>query len=153
MNDVPMPWYMEPQWFFPAFAVIWLGVSGALAHIGGWASLAGSFRATQPATGERFRFVSGSMGTRFLPVRYGGCLFVTVSRSGIHLSILFLFRFQSPALFIPWTQIETITEKRLLVGRETVFRVRNRWPTFSVRGRAGQFIWQAYSDAPSQHAP
>ena len=152
MSNVPVPAYMEPHLFFPLFAVMWIGISGLLAYAGGWASLAVNFRATQPASGERFRFVSGSMGAKLFPVNYGGCLFVAVSNRGIHISILFLFRFQSPPLFIPWSHIESVTEGRFFFSRYTVIRVRSQWPTISVRGRAGQFIREAHARASSQSA-
>jgi hypothetical protein len=137
----------ESQWFFPAFVAAWFGITGLLAQLGGWASLARRFRASMPAGGERFRFASGSMGGRFLPVNYGGCLFVVVGEAGIHLSLLFPFRFRSPALFIPWAEVESVQEKRLIFGTYTAIRVRGQWPTISVRGRAGQFIRLAYAHA------
>jgi hypothetical protein len=152
MNEPPMPAYMEPQWFFPLFAVMWFGISALLSRIGGWSSLAAHFRAAQPATGEHFRFVSGSMGEKFFPVSYGGCLFVAINDNGLHLSILFLFRFQSPPLFIPWSQVESVEQKRLLFLSYTVIRVRDQWPTISIRGRAGHCIKDAYAAASSQYA-
>jgi hypothetical protein len=153
MSDLPVPTYMEPQWFFPMFAVMWFGITGLLAHVGGWASLASTFRATQPAIGERFRFVSGSMGAKFFPVSYGGCLFFAVSDTGIHLSILFPFRFLSPPLFIPWSQVESVTPKRFLFSRYTSIRVCDQWPTISVRGNASKFINEVYTRASSHGAP
>ncbi|BBB62616.1 hypothetical protein UNDKW_4343 [Undibacterium sp. KW1] len=62
--------------------VLFLGISTILPFLGGWASLATHYRATQAATGERFRFVSGSMGSRFFTVNYGSCLFVSVRDVG-----------------------------------------------------------------------
>jgi hypothetical protein len=93
------PWYLEPLWFLPTFAVFWLLITGMLAHLGGWASLARGYATQQSASGDRFRFASGSMGTRIFPVSYGNCLFVTVDAQGIYLSILFPFRFMAPPTF------------------------------------------------------
>jgi hypothetical protein len=124
---------------------MWLGVGGLLSLLGGWFGLAADFRAEQPALGERFRFVSGSMGSRLFPVRYSNCLFVTVNDSGFRLSILFPFRFLTPPLFVPWSAIASIEQKKfLLVFRYTAIRVRDRWPTISVRGDAGQRIADVY---------
>ena len=150
MSQANVPEFMQPQWFFPLFIGMWLGISALLSRMSGWASLAEQFRSAEPKSGETLRFVSGSMGAKVLPVNYGGCLFVTVNDSGFHLSILFLFRFQSPPLFIPWAQVESAEEKRLLLARHVVVRLRNRWPIISVRGRAGQFIQEAYARAASK---
>jgi len=138
---------MEPEWFFPLFIAMWFGITGLLAHLGGWASLARRYRAAEPPSGERFRFASGSMGWRFLPVNYGGCLFVTVSEKGIHLSILFLFRFLSPPLFIRWSDMESVTEKRFIVSTYTAIRLRGEWPAIALRGRAGHYVREAYAHA------
>jgi len=150
MDATPVPTYMEPQWFFPLFAVMWLTISTVLSHIGGWASLAKQFRDTGPQTGERFRFVSGSMGAGVFPVSYGGCLFVAVNDVGFRLSILFLFRFQTPPLFIPWSIVESVEEKRLLFVDYIRIRVRDHWPIISIRGRAGASIKAAYAAASSR---
>jgi hypothetical protein len=150
MNDVFLPMRIEPQWFLALFGVMWLGITGLLAHLSGWARLAARFRASEPPNGERFRFASGSLGAKMFPVNYGGCLFVAVSGAGVHFSILFLFRFQSPPLFIPWSQIESVDEKCSLLSQYTVIRVRGEWPIISLRGRAGQFVKEAYAQALSQ---
>jgi hypothetical protein len=150
MNDASVRTFMEPQWLFPLFIGLWFALTGLLAHVGGWASLARRYRATRPPDGERFRFASGSMGSRILPVRYGGCLFVTVSDEGLHLSILFPFRFQSPPLFIPWSEMESVTEKRYIVSTYTAIRLRGQWPAISLRGRAGHYVRDAYAHLTSQ---
>ena len=147
MNEIAMPFYMEPQWFLPLFVIMWFSICALLSRISGWSSLAKHHYATQPESGERFRFVSGSIGVKFLPVSYSSCLFFVVNNKGIHLSLLFLFRFQSPPLFIPWSQVESVEEKRFLFFRYTVIRVRNQWPILSVRGRVGESIMQAYAIA------
>jgi len=141
---------IEPEWFFVLFAVGWFVITGLLAHFGGWASLATQFRSTEHASGERFRFVSGSMGRRVFPVSYGGCLFIVISPRGLALSILFPFRFQSPPLFIPWSQVESVEEKRVLFVPFKKIRLRRQWPIISVRGRAGRRIMEVYQGLPSK---
>lgn len=135
---------MEPQWFFPIFVAGWFLMTGLLAHVGGWARLAEQFRAEAAPSGERFRFLSGSMGNRFFPVNYGGCLFLTVAREGLYLSVLFLFRFQSPPLFIPWHSVESITEERRFFTRYTIITVRDVWPRIALRGQVGDRVKAAY---------
>lgn len=152
MNATDLPFYLEPQWLIPLFVVMWFFIGAVLSRISGWASLATHFRATQAESGERFRFASGSMGVRFFPVSYGGCLFLSVNNDGLHLSIMFPFRFQCPPLFIPWSQLESVEEKRFLFFRYTVIHLRNQWPIISVRGRAGEFIKKAYTSASSKNA-
>jgi hypothetical protein len=152
MSEANIRAFIEPQWFFPLFVVMWFSITALLSRTGGWSSLAKQFRAKQAESGESFNFVSGSMGAKVFPVSYGGCLFITVNNKGFRLSLLFPFRFQSPPLFIPWSQVESIEEKRLFLTRRTVIRVRNQWPIISVRGRAGQSIEEAYARATSSQA-
>jgi hypothetical protein len=153
MSQGLSPELLKPQWFIPMFASLWLGVNALLAVLSGWIGLAAQFRASDPIQGQVFRFASGAMGTSILPVSYGSCLFITVNQTGFGLAILFLFRFLSPPLFIPWRAVESIETKRFLLTRRTVIRLRGHWATVSVRGAAGRCIQQAYAAAGSQKAP
>jgi hypothetical protein len=129
------------------FALMWVSISALLSVLGGWTSLAGEFRAPHSIGGQRFRFVSGSMGARVFPVNYGGCLFVTVNETGFGLSILFPFRLLSPPLFIPWSQVASVETKRFFLVNRASVRLHGRWPTISVRGAAGKCIVDAYARA------
>jgi hypothetical protein len=131
-----------PYWFFPTLVVGWVVITGLLAHVGGWASLARDFRSDEPPSGERFRFASGSVGNRFMPVNYGGCLFVSINELGFHLSLLLPFRFQSPPLFIPWRAVESVKEEQILFSKYAVVRIRGHWPQISLRGRAADRLQQ-----------
>lgn len=153
MHQAPPPWLLEPQWFFPFFALMWIGVSGLLAMLSGWSGLATNFRAEGTVDGEQFRFVSGSMGNRSLPVHYGNCLFVTVNETGFAISILFLFRVLSPPLFIPWSAVEAIEPKRFLLFSYTAIHLRDQWPTISVRGSAGRQLEQAFRRTSGPNVP
>jgi hypothetical protein len=147
----------EPAWWVPLaplsfllmFAGMWLLVTGVLSRVSGWASLASQFRGSQPIRGENFRFVSGSMGKKGLPVSYRNCLLVHVGERGFGLALLFLFRFQSPPLFIPWSQVESVAEKKVLFASYVVVRLRNQWPAISLRGPAGKRIQEVYAMLPS----
>jgi len=123
---------------------MWVGITVLLSRLGGWATLSDRFRATEPPTGDRFHFVSGSMGA-FLPVNYGSCLTVTVNERGFHLAILLPFRLGSPPLFIPWSEVASIDEKRFLFTRFASIRVRDAWPEIRIRGRAGERIRAAHA--------
>jgi len=139
-----IPRMIQPQGFLVMFVFVWFATTGLLAFVGGWATLAAWFRASEPIEGHRFRFASGSMGRRFLPVQYRNCLFVTVADSGLHLSILFLLRFLSPLLFLPWTEVEAVTEKRTFFVPQFVITFRGQWPRVSLYGQAGEAAHKAF---------
>lgn len=139
-----LPWYMASPWFQMLFVAFWLFICGVLAYLGGWASLASAYRVEQAPEGERFRFVSGSLGIRYFPVSYGNCLFVTVDPKGFYLSILFPFRFMHPRLYLPLASIEEIVESRFLFIRIVRLRMKGGWPRISLRGAAAQAVRRAY---------
>ena len=140
-----IPTYMQLQYFVPLFAAMWLGATGLLAHLSGWAHLAKQYKANGALEGNRFHFASGSMGLRFFPVNYGNCLFVTVTAQGIRLAILFAFRFQSPPFYLPWSDVESVVEKRFLfLFPYTVITVKDHWPRISLWGRAGKAVVESY---------
>ena len=133
-------------------ALLWLGVSALLARIGGWSTLARTYRAKYPVVGERFRFISASMGKPRLPVNYKRCLFMVVNRHGLHISVLFPFRFRSPPLFIPWSAVESVNEKPFLRTFGVAVKLRDQWPIIRVFGRAAHVIRQAHDVSPSSRA-
>jgi hypothetical protein len=139
MNHPPTPAFLQPQWFFPFFVMMWLTISAVCSIFGGWWALAREFRRIQPTVGETFRFASGSLGAEVFPATaYGSCLFVTIADSGFELSILFPFRFLSPPLFIPWAAVSAVEGRRYLFFlNATVVRFNRRWPILTLRGRAG----------------
>ena len=147
------PRLLEPQWFIPFLAVMWPAASGALALLSGWWTLASHFRASDAVAGERFRFVSGSLGRRFFPVKHGNCLFLTVNDEGFRLAILLVFRFLSPPLFIPWARVESVTEKRVFFVPRTEISIRETWPRLSIYGRVGKSLQEAYARAQAKKAP
>ena len=103
----------DSEWFFPAFAVMWLVICGALSLMGGWHELAERFESSEAVEGERFRFRSAAIGWRAFPVRYGGCLFAAVGPQAFSLSIFFPFRFLHPPLVIPWSEVERCEPTRI----------------------------------------
>ncbi len=134
-----------PMWFIPIFVLGWFCVCSLLAYFAGWPNLALRFRSAQPVEGERFRFASGSMGiSTWLPVNYRSCLFFTVNDIGFLVSVLFIFRLFSPPLFIPWAEVEAVTEKRLWLFRHAVISIRGYKTKIMVLGRAGRCISETY---------
>ncbi len=128
----------------PLFALLWFGISAMLALLSGWSSLASQFRADSAVQGDQFRFVSASMGAASLPVNYGNSLRVSINEQGFRLTVLFMFRFLSPPLFIPWVQVESVSDKRLLFMRCAAIRIRGHWPTISLYGKAGRRLLEVY---------
>ncbi len=135
----------QPQLFLPLFVGLWLAVAALLSRMGGWSGLAKVFGAPGPVEGERFRFASGSMGKDFAPVNYNNCLFVTVNGEGLRLSVLFLMRFRSPPLFIPWSSVESVNESKVFLSTVHEITIRGHWPKITLRGAAGQAAHAAYS--------
>ncbi len=149
MSEASWSMHLGPLWFILFFAGMWLLVTGVLSRASGWTSLAAQFRATQPASGENFRFVSGSVGKKGFPVSYRNCLSVSIGERGFGLAMLFLFRFQSPALFIPWSQVESVTEKKFFFVRYVVICLRDQWPAISLQGAAGRRVREVYAKLSS----
>ena len=135
------------QWFLPLFVVGWTAVCALLAQLSGWTVLAQRFRANGAIEGESFRFASGSLGREIFPVSYGHCLFVTVNSQALGVSLFLPFRVFSPPLVIPWTDVQTLTERRILFFDVVVLAVRNSWVRLSLRGAAGRAAKAAFRDA------
>ena len=87
-----------------------------------------------------------------MPVSYGNCLFVTVNTQGLYLSIFFPFRFLSPPLFIPWSRVESIQERRILFVTHYVILIRDNWSRITLRGTPGRRAKETYDAACVQKA-
>lgn len=131
-SHIPDP---ASPWFFAFFVAMWFIVTGLLAILSGWSSLATHWREHEPRSGTAFRFASGSIGAKFLPVSYSNCLTVTVSEQGLGLSILFPFRFMSPPIFIPWSQVSSITDGKSFFVRHVLVQPRNHWARIKLHGK------------------
>jgi hypothetical protein len=81
-------------------------------------------------------------------VNYNACLSVVVGNGGFGLSLFLPFRFQSPPLFIPWSQVESVEWKKVFFLRYVVVRVRNQWPLIAIRGKAGERIAETFACLP-----
>jgi hypothetical protein len=78
-------------------------------------------------------------------VHYRNALFVTVGRSGLSLSVLFLFRVLHPPLFIPWSAVEAVRPERFWLVNRTAVYLRGFDKRMLFRGRAGQKILEAFN--------
>jgi hypothetical protein len=138
--------FLKSPWLFVLFGAMWLGGGAVLARASGWRALAERFRSARPVDGERFRFVTGWIGaSKSFPVQYRGALFITISGEGFLLSIFFPFRLGSPPLFIPWTEVESVTEEAAWFVDRVVVRLRDLPTVIRIAGRAGQRMAEAYA--------
>jgi hypothetical protein len=132
------------------FVIAWTLMFQLTSRIGGWATLAAQYKASETFTGDRWNFESAQM--RRL-IGYNHCLTIGAEPRGLYVSMYFLFRIAHPSLFIPWRDISFVSKKFLWVkgvelrlGRENVipFRISNRlaeklksaagasWPTEAI---------------------
>jgi len=89
--------------FFPVFFIgLWLFISFVISRIGGWNSLASSYRAQQPFFGTILRFQAASF--RF-GTNYNGCLNFGANTEGLHLAPMVIFRAFHAPLFMPWSEV------------------------------------------------
>ena len=137
----------QPQWLVPLFVVLWLAASAFMARAGGWRSLGQQFATVSVPAGQGFRFVSGSTGSVHWPIRYRNCLHVVVGTEGLYVAVMFPFSFQCPALLLPWTAIESVTEKQLFTDRKVSFQVRGQWPMVTLSGPVGQLAKSAFEQS------
>ncbi len=146
-----MPFHLDPKWFVPLAlalgAVAWVGSAWLVARISGWASLAARFPADSIVEGQKFRFASGALGRKYLPTRYNGALEVTVNSRGLGLSVWFPLRIGSPPLFIPWSAVETASERKRLFAASVEFVIRDEPARVWLRGQAATSAKAAFEAA------
>ena len=139
-----MPSLLEPQWLVPLFiAACFTGVA-LLARVAGWSSLAVTLRAQGVPAGESLRFVTGSLGSWAFPIKYKNCLHLALNGEGFYLSLMFPFKFASPALFVPWGEVESCTVEQVFSTQIVVFRFRGQWSGLKLRGIAGQLTYEGH---------
>ncbi|MBC3935301.1 hypothetical protein H8K47_08010 [Undibacterium sp. CY7W] len=132
-------------WFFIFFLAMWFAITGLLSTLSGWRSMATHWRARGQNSGNTYRFVSGTMGAKSFPVGYGSCLTITVSEQGLGLAVLLPFRFMSPPIFIPWSQITSVTEGKTLFIRHVLIQPHNHWTRIKLHGQVVEQILSSSS--------
>jgi hypothetical protein len=132
---------LQLEWFLPLFFAALLGVGALLTVASGWRTLSHRFPSVAQVEGERFHFASAKIGrVPWFPVNYGGCLIVTVTPSGLAVSIYLPFRLLCPEFFVPWAQIESVEERASALSRRTVVRIRGSSVRLALRGTVGQSV-------------
>ena len=139
-----MPAVLEPPWLLLLFIVTCLAGVMLLARIAGWSSLAVKLRARGVPDGESLRFVTGSLGALNFPIKYKNCLRLVINEEGFYLSLMYPFKFASPALFVPWALVESCAMEQVFSTQIASFRLRGQWSGMKLRGVAGQLSREAY---------
>ena len=124
-----------------AFVPLWLLITGLISTLGGWHSLADRYAAPdgfEVAPDQRFRFRNILLRRLpWFPARYRGCVTVSLSPAGLHLAVLFIFRFRHPPLLIPWTAIVRCEEGAFLGFGWTEVESRDAESVIRIFGRPG----------------
>jgi hypothetical protein len=157
MND-PRTFFL---WFIPVFVVffaaMWLGITGALAEIGGWSELARLYRepegmARAPVQSFGMASLDLRRGWFPLPANYSNCMIVEVAQAGLHLRPWRPFRFRHPPLFIPWPQMESMVPGRLLFFSTLTIRARGAGTQIRLWGGPAKAVAQVYQQAAAHAA-
>ncbi|MDA8457217.1 hypothetical protein M4R22_20865 [Acidovorax sp. GBBC 3334] len=140
---------MDSLWLLPFFPLVWFAASHMIATHSGWRALAARFpQDAAPPSGQRFRFVSGRMGrVHGMPIHYANCLTVSVGPENLSISMVWFLRLHSPALSLPWSQVEAV--EPIAKGQDALFRLRGGEAPkeFVLEGRAAQAALVAFGAA------
>jgi small-conductance mechanosensitive channel len=100
---IDAPW-LAPVLIAVIFVALWIAIVYAVGNQIGWPVFAQHYRATQPFSGFRVHVRRAQFGRRLL----GGvnnAINLGVNGQGIEIRMFFLFRFNCPTLFVPWSDI------------------------------------------------
>jgi hypothetical protein len=138
---IDAPWIV-PLVFAVLFVALWTAIAYAIGFQIGWPELARHYRATQSIAVKRVPVRHAQFGRR-LAAGVNNAINIGVNAQGIEIRMVFLFRFNCPTLFVPWSDIR--------VGRGKFWFMRYvefefaKVPGSSVRifGKAAQRIQEA----------
>lgn len=107
-----------------AFPMLWCLVVSMIAKVGGWQTLAKTYRIERyPA---RPRQKGGRQTIYIDKARYKGAATIHYDIDGLYMHTIFLFRIGHPLLYIPWSDVTVHPKTRNLFGFDF-----NRELTFS----------------------
>ncbi len=145
MHEAAQP-YTLFAWviLFPAFMVaVWLFATTMTSYLGGWHALSLRYQANGIFGGQKWNYQSGQMRAF---TNYNGCLTVGASPAGLYLRPFALFRFQHPALFIPWHEIR-VERKRYLFREMTALYLSSEYSIpLRISNRLAEKIQKAAGD-------
>lgn len=142
-----MPDLMQPAWFIPLFLIFCYGGIVLVSNLAGWSALARTLGAQGVPAGDSYRFITVTLGSRMLPMRYRRCARLVFNAQGFYVGLMFPFNIGSPALFIPWVQVESCDEEQFLNTRSVTFVFKDQWSQLKLRGPIGQIARAAWLQA------
>jgi hypothetical protein len=134
-----------PIWSPFLFIGFWLSILAILSFISGWRSLAATHRADQHLAGKTFYMASASIGAEFFPVNYNNCLTFVVGPSGFWVEPILPFRFLSPRLFMPWSEVSDIKKNSYWFYSSYRVELEGSWVRFSVFGGLGAAMMERWN--------
>jgi len=111
MTATPVQW-ASPLLVAACFVALWIAVTWLLSYTSGWVALARLYRADRVAVGIPVRMRAVRMG-RGASGQFRNVLTLWVGSEGIQLRLQFLFRINSPDLFMPWSEIAVSRGRQL----------------------------------------
>jgi hypothetical protein len=95
--------------FLVVFPLFWMAVVFLVSRVGGWAGLAKLYAAEMPPRGDAFAMCTARLN---MMGNYRNSLNLTVSSSGIHMQPLFIFSVGHEPLFIPWSAVSELNDRK-----------------------------------------
>ena len=145
-----------PVWLVPAviaaflflFPLFWMAVIRLMALFG-WGQLAGLYRydGSFPDGMQAFRAASFSIGRGALMANYSGVAVIVIRPEGLYIRLWRLFAFGHPPVKLPWTAIESITARKMLVWTSHKLAFKGTSITLLLRGNIGETVeaaWQRH---------
>lgn len=111
-------------------------VLAVISRLTGWVQVAKKFPEQQDILIKKFRFQS--MG--FSWGSYNNCVSVGIGNRGLHLSVPFPISLFHNPIFIPWTEIKDIKEKKMWWIRYVCFDISNADFKVRISNKAGLAI-------------
>jgi hypothetical protein len=131
------------------FLGIWFGITVLMSLFGGWFKLSKIFRDSNPPRNQQFTFESIYMGS----VNYKGCISGCLGADGLHLKILLLYPLMHPPLFIPWSEITSITVKNWIFFTSNEVVIRQTGTKIGFYGELGEAILKEWQERSHESLP
>ena len=97
-------------YFFPFFFIgMWVFVTYILSKMG-WSDLVENFKLERSFSGRRIGYISASINS----VNYQNSLILKCNEEGMYINSVIFFRLFHPAIFIPWSEIIDVRDKKIL---------------------------------------
>lgn len=104
-----LPVILYPLAALLGLALIWFFASHVIANKGGWYDLSMSYPAKTKISGTRFTYQSATTEN----ANYSGVLCFTANNIGLQIELMRPFNWNSPPIFVPWSEIHGEKTKQL----------------------------------------